>query len=53
MTDSNLQMAGTKMTDGNDAGRDAGTRKTIRRTAFGLALVAVGMYFGFIALRLI
>jgi hypothetical protein len=42
-------MAGTNMTDGNDAA----TRKTIRRTAFGLALVAVGMYFGFIALRLI
>ena len=42
-------MTGATMTDG----RDQATRKTIRRTAIGLALVAAGVYFGFMALRLL
>ena len=53
MATNDTHIAGTHMTDGNDAGNDAGTRKTIRRSAIGLALVAASVYFGFMALRLL
>ena len=53
MANSNLHTADTNMTDGNDARNEAGTRRTIRRTAIGLALVAASVYFGFMALRLL
>ena len=37
------------MTEGNDEA----TRKAIRRTAIGLAIVAASVYFGFMAMRLL
>jgi len=46
-------MASGNMSDGNDAGNEAGTRKSIRRTAIGLGLIAAAVYFGFMALRLL
>ena len=49
MASNDLHIVGTNMTDGND---DT-TRRSIRRTAIGLALVAAGVYFGFMALRLL
>ena len=49
MATNDTHIAGTHMTDGNDAG----TRKTIRRSAIGLALIAASVYFGFMALRLL
>jgi hypothetical protein len=37
------------MTEGNDEA----TRRTIRRTAIALGILAIGWYFGFMALRLL
>jgi hypothetical protein len=49
MAGNDVQMASGNMSDSNDEA----TRKTIRRTAIGLGLIAAAVYFGFMALRLL